>query len=33
MILIADVFLNLQIPKNVVRGMTGKCRLRGPFDK
>ena len=33
MTLIADVFLNLQIPKNVVRGMFEKCRLRGPSDK
>ena len=33
MTLIADVFLNLKIPKNVVREMSKKCRLRGAFDK
>ena len=31
--LIADVFLNLRTPKNVVRSMSKESRLRGPFDK
>ena len=29
--LIADVFLNWRTPKNVVRQMSKKSRLRGPF--
>ena len=33
MTLIADVFLNLRIPKYVVREMSKKSRFRGPFDK
>ena len=33
MTLIADVFLNLRIPKYVVREMSKKSRCRGPFDK
>ena len=33
MTLLADVFLNIQTPKNVVRGMSKKWRLRGAFDK
>ena len=31
MTLIADVFLNLQTPKNVVRKMSKKTRFRRPF--
>ena len=31
--LIADVFLNLRTPKNMVRSMSKESRLRGPFDK
>ena len=33
MSLIADVFLNLQTPKNVLRWMSKKSSLRGAFDK
>ena len=33
MTLIADVFLNLRTPKEVVREMSKKSRFRGPFDK
>ena len=33
MMLIADVFPNLRTPKNVIRYMSKKSRLRGPFDK
>ena len=32
MTLIADVFPQLQMPKNVVRYMSKKSRFRGPFD-
>ena len=32
-ILIADVFANLRTPKNVVRELSKKSCLRGPFDK
>ena len=31
--LIADVFLNLQTLKDVVRYLSKKSRFRGPFDK
>ena len=31
--LIADVFLNLRTPKNVVRSISKKSRFRGPFEK
>ena len=31
--LIADVFLNLRTPKNVVRSISKKCRFRGLFEK
>ena len=30
--LMADVVLNLRIPKNVVRWMSKKSRFKGPFD-
>ena len=30
---LADVFPKLRIPKNVVRQMSKKSRLREPFDK
>ena len=33
MTLIADVFLNLRTPKNVVREVSKKSHLRGPFNK
>ena len=33
MIFIADVFLNLRTPKNVVRKKSKKVPFRGPFDK
>ena len=33
MALLADVFLNLRTPKNVVRLMSKKSCLGGPFDK
>ena len=33
MTLIADVFLNLRTPKNVVRKKSKKVPFRGPFDK
>ena len=33
MTLRADVFLNVRTAKNVVREMSGKSCLRGPFDK
>ena len=33
MTLIADVFPKLRTPKNVVRYMSKKSCLRGPFDK
>ena len=33
MTLIANVFLNLRIPKNVVRVMSKKTRFRGHMDK
>ena len=33
MSLIADAFLNLWPPKNVVRQMSKKSRFRGPFNK
>ena len=33
MALIADVFLILRTPKNVVRYMSEKSFFRGPFDK
>ena len=33
MSLIADVFLKLRTSKNVVRSLSKKSRLRGPFDK
>ena len=32
MILIADVFLKLPTPKNVIIKMSEKSRLRGPFS-
>ena len=32
-ILIADVFLNLRTPKNLVRWMSKKFLFREPFDK
>ena len=31
--LIADVFLNLRTPKNVVRSISKKSRFRGLFEK
>ena len=31
--LIADVFLNLRTPKNVVRSISKKSRFRGPLEK
>ena len=33
MALIADLFLNLRSPKNVVRYMSKKSPFRRPFDK
>ena len=33
MTLLADVFLNLRTPKNVVRWLTKKSRLRARFNK
>ena len=33
MTLIADLFLNLRSPKNVVRLMSKKSRFREPFDE
>ena len=33
MTLIADVFLNLRTPKNVVRKISKKSPFRGSFDK
>ena len=33
MTLIADVFLNLRTPENLVRQMCEKSHLRGPFNK
>ena len=33
MTLIADSFLKLRTPKNVVRYMSKKSRFKGPFDK
>ena len=33
MTLIANIFLNLGTPKNVIRQMSQKPRFRGPFDK
>ena len=33
MTVIADVFLNWRIPKNVVREMSKKSLLKGHFDK
>ena len=33
MILIADIFLKLRTPKNVVRSMSKKSAFRGPFEK
>ena len=33
MTLIADVFLNLQTPKYVVKEMSKKSRFTGPFKK
>ena len=33
MTLIADFFLNLRTPENVVRYMYKKSRFKGPFDK
>ena len=31
--LIADVFLNLRTPKNMVRSISKKSRFRGPLEK
>ena len=31
--LLADVFLNLQTPKNIMRKISKKSHFRGPFDK
>ena len=33
MTLIADLFLKLRTPENVVRYMSKKSRVKGPFDK
>ena len=33
MTLIADLFLNLRTPENVVRYMSKKSRFKGPFDR
>ena len=33
MTLIADLFLKLRTPENVVRYMSKKSRLKGPFDR
>ena len=33
MALIADVFAKVRTPKNMVRSLFKKSRLRGPFDK
>ena len=33
MALIADLFLKLPTPKNVVRYMSKKSRFKGPFDR
>ena len=33
MTLIADLFPKLRTPENVVRYMSKKSRLKGPFDK
>ena len=33
MTLIADIFPKLRTPKNVVKQLSKKSRVRGPFDK
>ena len=33
MTLIADLFLKLRTPENVVRYMSKKSRFKGPFDR
>ena len=33
MTLIADLFLKLRTPENVVRYMSKKCRFKGLFDR
>ena len=33
MTLLADLFLKLRTPENVVRYMSKKSRFKGPFDK
>ena len=33
MTLIADVFRKLRIPKNLVRYMSKKCKIKGPLEK
>ena len=33
MTLIADLFLKLRTPENVVRYMSEKSRFKGPFDR
>ena len=33
MTVLADVFLNLRIPKNLIREMSKKSCFREPFDK
>ena len=33
MALIADLFLKLRTPENVVRYMSKKSRFKGPFDR
>ena len=33
MTLIADLFLKLRTPENVVRCMSEKSRFKGPFDR
>ena len=33
MTLIADLFLKLRTPKNVLRYMSKKSRFKGPFDR